>query len=92
MCSQLSARFHTNYKNYYEGITLPRVMSIHCLYFAKLIPVLRIGDIAQLVERCIDDPEIAGSSQLYSTCFLPTVFACSHTSLQVISTSRILEA
>ena len=43
----------------------PRIIFINCLYLAKLNPVLRIGDIAQLVERWNDDLEIAGSSPLY---------------------------
>ena len=37
----------------------PRLISIHCLYLAKLNPVLRIGAIAQMVERRNDDLEIA---------------------------------
>ena len=41
-------------------MTQSRVSFIHCLYFAKLIPVLRIGYIAQMVERRYDDLEIAG--------------------------------
>ena len=39
--------------------TQPRLIFIHCLYLAKLIPVLRIGAIAQMVERQNDDLEIA---------------------------------
>ena len=63
----------------------PRLIFIHCLYWAKLNPVLRIGAIAQMVERWNDDLEIAeqsGSSPLYANIFLPTMFACLHTSLQ----------
>ena len=45
--------------------------------------VLCIGDIAQLVERWNDDSEIAGSNPLYATIFLPTMFACWHTPLQM---------
>ena len=36
-----------------------RLIFIHCLYLAKLNPVLRIGAIAQMVERRNDDLEIA---------------------------------
>ena len=63
----------------------PRLIFINCLYLAKLNPVLRIGAIAQMVERRNDDLEIAdnaGSSSVYATIFLPPTFACSHTSLQ----------
>ena len=35
-----------------------RVIFIHCLYLAKLNPVLRFGYIAQMVERRDDDLEI----------------------------------
>ena len=38
----------------------PRLIFTHCLYLAKVIPVLRIGVIAQMVERRNDTPEIAG--------------------------------
>ena len=37
----------------------PRLIFIHCLYLAKLNPVLRIGAIAHMVERWNDDLEIA---------------------------------
>ena len=37
----------------------PRLIFIHCLYLAYLNPVLRIGAIAQMVERRNDDLEIA---------------------------------
>ena len=37
----------------------PRLIFIHCLYLAKLNPVLCIGAIAQMVERRNDDLEIA---------------------------------
>ena len=39
--------------------TQPRLIFIHCLYLAKLNPVLRIGAIAQMVERRNDNLEIA---------------------------------
>ena len=39
--------------------THPRLIVIHCLYLAKLNPVLRIGAIAQMVERRNDVLEIA---------------------------------
>ena len=35
----------------------PRLIFIHCLYLAKLNPVLRIGTIAHMVERRNDDLE-----------------------------------
>ena len=35
----------------------PRLIFIHCLYLAKLNPVLRIGAIAQIEERRKDDLE-----------------------------------
>ena len=38
----------------------PRLISIHCLYLAQLNQILRIGVIAQMVERRKDDLEIAG--------------------------------
>ena len=38
----------------------PRLTFINCLYLAKLNPVLRIGVIAQMVERRNDDLDIAG--------------------------------
>ena len=38
----------------------PRLTFNHCLYLAKLNPVLRIGVIAQMVERRNDHIEIAG--------------------------------
>ena len=38
----------------------PRLIFIHCLYLAKLDQVLRIGVIAQMVERWNDYLEIAG--------------------------------
>ena len=38
---------------------------------------------AQLAERWHDDLETAGSSPLCATIFLPTMYACWHTSLQV---------
>ena len=44
-----------------------RVIFIHCLYLAKLNPVLRIGDIAQKVEHWNDYLDIPGSSPLYAT-------------------------
>ena len=37
----------------------PRLIFIHCLYLAKLIPVHRISAIAQMIERRNDDLEIA---------------------------------
>ena len=40
------------------------------------------ADTAQLVERWNDYLEIACLSPLYATIFLPTMFACWHTSLQ----------
>ena len=36
-----------------------RLIFIHCLYFAKLNPLHRIGAIAQMVERRNDDLDIA---------------------------------
>ena len=36
-----------------------RLIFIHCLYLAKLNPVLRIGAIAQMVEHRNDDIKIA---------------------------------
>ena len=60
----------------------PCVIFIQCLHLAKLNPVLRIGRVAQLVEHRNDDLEIVGSGPLYATIFLPTMFACWHTSLQ----------
>ena len=36
----------------------PRLIFIHCLYLGKFNPVLRIGAIAQMVERRNDDLEI----------------------------------
>ena len=36
----------------------PRLILIHCLFVAKLNPVLRIGVIAHMVERRNDDLEI----------------------------------
>ena len=60
-----------------------RVIVLACLYLAKIHPVLRIGDIVQLVERANDGLEIACSSPLYATIFLPTMFAHWHTCLQV---------
>ena len=58
-------------------MTQPRVISIHCLYLAKLNPVLRIGCIAQKVECWNDDLDVDISSlnPLYATIFLPTIFA-----------------
>ena len=41
-------------------IAQPRLTFIHCLYLAKLNLVLRIGVIAQMVERRNDDLDIAG--------------------------------
>ena len=38
--------------------TQPRLIFLHCLYLAKLNPVLRIGAIAQTVERRNGDLEI----------------------------------
>ena len=38
-------------------MTQPRIAFIHCLRLAKLNPVLRIGVIAQTVERRNDDLE-----------------------------------
>ena len=63
----------------------PRLIFIHCLYLAKLNPVLRIGALAQMVERRNDDLEIAEQCWFEpALChyFLPTMFACLHTSLQ----------
>ena len=63
----------------------PRFIFIHCLYLAKLNQVLHIGAIVQMVERRNDDLDCAnnaGSGPLCATIFLPTVFACLHTSLQ----------
>ena len=40
----------------------PRLIFIHCLYLAKLNLVLRIGTIAQVVERRNDDLEMLNSS------------------------------
>ena len=37
----------------------PRVILIHCLYLTKLNPVLRIGYIAQMVQRRNDELEIS---------------------------------
>ena len=37
----------------------PRLIFMHCLYLAKLNPVLRIGATVQMVERRSDDLEIA---------------------------------
>ena len=37
----------------------PSLIFIHCLYLAKLNPVIHIGAIAQMVERQNDDLEIA---------------------------------
>ena len=77
-------------ENYYTSMMQPRshmaqqrVIIIHCLYLAKLNPVLCIGRIAQLVEHLTDDLESAGSSSLYANIFLLIMFACWHTSLQV---------
>ena len=59
----------------------PRLIFIHCLYLAKLNPVLRIGAIAQMVERRNDDLEIAEQCWFEpSPChyFFPTMFACLH--------------
>ena len=58
----------------------PRLIFIHCLYLAKLNPVLRIGTIAHMVEGRNDDLESrvldkAGSSPLSATIFLPTMIA-----------------
>ena len=39
------------------------------------------ADTVQLVERWDDDLDIAGSSALYVTNFLPTMFACLHQQL-----------
>ena len=67
-------------------MVLPRLIFIHCLYLAKLTPVLRIDVIAQMVERRNDDLEIAGQCWFEpAAChyFLSTMFACCHTSLQV---------
>ena len=64
----------------------PRLIFIHCLYLAKLNPVLRVVAIAQMVERRNDDLEITEQCWFepapYATIFLPTMFACLHTSLQ----------
>ena len=60
-----------------------RVLFIHRLYLAKFNPVLRISRVDQLVQHWTYDLEIAGSSPLYATIFLPTMFARWHTSLQV---------
>ena len=38
----------------------PRLIFIHCLHLAKLNLVLRIGVIAQMIERRNDDLEISG--------------------------------
>ena len=56
-------------------VAQPRVIFIRFLYLAQINPVLRISG--------TDDLEIAGSSPLCTTIFLPTMFACRHTSLQV---------
>ena len=42
-----------------------RLIFIHCLYLAKLNPILRIGDKDQLVKRWDNNQEIAVSSPLY---------------------------
>ena len=62
----------------------PRLIFIHCLYLSKLNPVLRIGAIAQMVERRNDNLEIAEQCwfPLHATIFPPTMFACLHTSLE----------
>ena len=61
----------------------PHVAFMYCLYLAKLNPVLLISDLGQLVEHWYDNQEIAESSPLHATIFLPTIFDCLHTSLQV---------
>ena len=45
----------------------PRVIFIHCLYLAKVTPILRIGDVAPQVERLYENLKIAGSSPLYAS-------------------------
>ena len=50
------------------GMVQPHVIFIHCLYLANLNPILRIGYIAQMVERTNDDLVIAGKC-----CFEPAV-------------------
>ena len=64
--------------------TQPRLIFIHCLYLAKLNPVLRIGAIVQMVERRNDDLEIAEhcwfEPALYHYFYFNNV--CLHTSLQ----------
>ena len=59
----------------------PGVIFIHCLYSAKLNPVLRIGVIAYIVERRNNDLEIAGQC-----CFEPA--ACHYFSANNV---RLLE-
>ena len=81
-----------NYQKCYISMTQPRfrraqprLIFIHCLYWAKINPVLRISAIAQMVERRNDDLEIAEqccSSPFHATIILPTTFACLHTFLQ----------
>ena len=45
--------------------------------------ILRIGRVAQLKEHWTDDLEVAGSTLLYATIFLPTMVAFWHTPLQL---------
>ena len=59
-------------------MVLSGVMFVHCLYLAKLNPVIPISDKAQLD----DGSNVAGSSLLSTTIFLPTTFACWRMSLQ----------
>ena len=70
------------YKNDMMHAWPPEILT-HCLYLAQLNPVVRIGDIAEVIERWTADLEIACSSPLYATIFLPTMFASNNTSLQV---------
>ena len=85
---QIIYKFTWIYK-YDFHMAQPHVIFMHCLYLAKLNPVLRIGRVAQLEEHWTDDLEIAGSSPLYATIFLPAMFACWHTSLQVESKTEV---
>ena len=54
-----------------------RVTFIQLRYIQDVVS----ADTVQLVERWNDYVEIAGSSPLYATSFLPTMFASWHTSL-----------
>ena len=61
--------FFVYFRTYDTCMAYPHALFIHCLYLAKLNPVLRIGNIGQLVERLNDDRESADSSPLYGTIF-----------------------